>query len=35
VLAGPANLGLGVSFVKPSQARTLCGQSLDWIEAVR
>jgi len=31
--ADPA--GIPVTYVKPAQARTLCGRSLDWIEAVR
>jgi hypothetical protein len=45
--AGPPAFGLGpfavsegtqdrrVTYVEPSNARTLCGQSLDWVEALR
>jgi hypothetical protein len=45
--AGPPAFGLGpfavadetqnrlVTFVEPSRARTLCGRSLDWVEALR
>jgi hypothetical protein len=35
VLAGPPGPALPVTYVKPSDARSLCGKSLDWIEAVR
>ncbi len=35
LVAGRAEPDLPVTYVQPSQARTLCGKSLDWIEAVR
>jgi hypothetical protein len=35
VVVGPPGPSLRVTYVKPSNARSLCGKSLDWIEAVR
>jgi hypothetical protein len=35
LLVGRSDLGLQVRFVEPAKARTLCGKSLDWIEAIR
>ena len=37
---GPVAIGIGtadrpVTFVDPAQARSLCGRSLDWVEALR
>ena len=37
---GPIAIGIGtaeraVTYVAPAQARSLCGKSLDWIEALR
>jgi hypothetical protein len=35
LVVGRAEPDLPVTYVKPSRARTLCGKSLDWIEAVQ
>jgi hypothetical protein len=35
VIVGRAGPGLPVTYVKPANARSLCGKSLDWVEAVR
>jgi hypothetical protein len=34
LIAGRAEPDLPVTYVRPAQARTLCGKSLDWVEAV-
>jgi hypothetical protein len=35
VVVGPPGPALPVTYVKPANARSLCGKSLDWVEAVR
>jgi hypothetical protein len=35
VIVGRAGPDLPVTYVKPANARSLCGKSLDWVEAVR
>jgi len=35
VVLSPATQDSAITYVEPARARTLCGKSLDWVEALR